>query len=97
MSERKAELERKSKETEITASLNIDGTGTGGLNLGGGASTAAISELTGGGTNSANIYGDLLTPGRPGEMLDFLKVSPDGKYVAVVRDQSIRDSSSFSF
>ncbi|MHC4223610.1 MAG: hypothetical protein ACYSUN_06450, partial [Planctomycetota bacterium] len=35
---------------------------------------------------STNLQGDLLTPGRLGEQLDFLAVSPDGKYVGVVRD-----------
>ncbi|MHC4952383.1 MAG: hypothetical protein ACYTGZ_00710 [Planctomycetota bacterium] len=74
--------------------LKLDGTGSDGLNLQGGTAKAQIDELTG---NSSLVYGDLLTPGRPGEMLDFLKVSGDGKYVAVVRDHTTRDSSSFSF
>ncbi len=44
---------------------------------------ATLKDLTG---NDADIYGDLLTPGRFGEEHDWLEVSPDGKYVAVVRD-----------
>ncbi len=44
---------------------------------------ASLKDLTG---NDADIYGDLLTPGRFGEEHDWLEVSPDGKYVAVVRD-----------
>jgi len=44
---------------------------------------AGLKDLTG---NDADIYGDLLTPGRFGEEHDWLEVSPDGKYVAVVRD-----------
>ena len=70
--------------------MTFDGTGAAGLDL----STATIKDLTG---NSNTIYGDLLTPGRPGERLDFAQVSGDGKYVAIVRDWSINDVSSFSF
>jgi hypothetical protein len=70
--------------------MEVDGTGSDGLDL----STAKITDLTG---NDSDIYGDLLTPGRPGEMMDFLKVSGDGKYVAVVRDWTTVDASSFSF
>jgi hypothetical protein len=36
--------------------------------------------------NSTWVAGDFLTPGRLGEGLDFMAVSPDGEYVAVVRD-----------
>ena len=56
-------------------------TGAGGLDL----AASVLKDLTG---NNSNVNGDLLTPGRPGEELDFLAVSPDGKYVAVVRDDS---------
>ena len=70
--------------------MQFDGTGADGLDLG----TAKITDLTG---NDSDIYGDLLTPGRPGERLDFLKVSKNGKYVAIVRDWTTADSTSFSF
>jgi len=56
-------------------------TGASGLDLG----SATIKDLSG---NNSNIYGDFLTPGRPGEELDFVAVSPDGKYVAAVRNVS---------
>ena len=46
-------------------------------------SAARLTDLTG---SDADIYGDLLTPGRIGEEHDWLAVSPDGRYVAVVRD-----------
>jgi len=59
-------------------------TGAGGLDL----AASTLKDLTG---QDGLIHGNLLTPGRPGEELDFLTVSPDGKYVAVVRD--INDSS----
>jgi len=70
--------------------LEFDGTGAGGLDL----ASATIKDLTG---STNTIYGDLLTPGRPGERLDFVTVSGNGKYVALVRDWSIADASSFSF
>jgi len=54
-------------------------TGASGLDLGG----STIKDLSG---NSSYIYGDYLSPGRPGEELDFLTVSPDGNYVAAVRN-----------
>ncbi|MHC4931559.1 MAG: hypothetical protein ACYTGV_05140, partial [Planctomycetota bacterium] len=57
-------------------------TGVQGLDL----DDSTLKDLTG---TSNLVYGDLLTPGRPGEELDFLAVSPDGKYVAVVRDQRV--------
>jgi hypothetical protein len=56
-------------------------TSGGDLNLTG----SGLSDLTG---NSSLIYGDLLGPGRPGEELDYLSVSDDGNYVAVVREVS---------
>ncbi|MHC4491815.1 MAG: hypothetical protein ACYTDU_09350, partial [Planctomycetota bacterium] len=62
-------------------------TGAGGLDL----AASTLKDLTG---QDGLIHGNLLTPGRPGEELDFLTVSPDGKYVAVVRD--IDDSSTYS-
>jgi len=51
-----------------------------GLDLG--AANATLRNLTSG------LTGDFLTPGRIGEEQDWLAVSPDGKYVAVVRDQN---------
>ena len=65
-------------------------TGATGLDLG----ASGLRDLTG---NSSLIYGDLLTPGRLGEELDFLAVSPDGKYVAVVRDYSVGSSYSSTY
>ncbi|MHC5052112.1 MAG: hypothetical protein ACYTGK_16060, partial [Planctomycetota bacterium] len=62
-------------------------TGAGGLDL----AASTLKDLTG---RDDRIHGNLLTPGRPGEELDFLTVSPDGKYVAVVRD--INDSSTYT-
>jgi hypothetical protein len=59
-------------------------TGAGGLDL----AASTLKDLTG---QDGLIHGNLLTPGRAGEELDFLAVSPDGRYVAVVRD--INDSS----
>jgi len=53
--------------------------GSGGLDLG----VSTLKDLTG---SDSRIYGDFLTPGRPGEELDFLAVSPDGNHVAAVRD-----------
>ncbi|NJN14097.1 MAG: hypothetical protein HC813_00030 [Planctomycetes bacterium] len=46
---------------------------------------ATVQDLTG---NDPEVYGDLLTPGRFGEEMDWLEVSPDGRFVAVVRDQT---------
>jgi hypothetical protein len=53
--------------------------GSAGLDLG----AATLKDLTGG---DSDIYGDLLSPGRLGEELDWLAVSDSGDYVAVVRD-----------
>jgi hypothetical protein len=50
----------------------------GGLDLG----PSTLKDLTG---NNANVYGDMLTPGRPGEETDRVAVSPLGDYVAAVR------------
>jgi hypothetical protein len=50
-----------------------------GLDLG----SATLKNHT---SNSSYLRGDLLTPGRLGEQLDFVAVSPDGNYAAVVRD-----------
>ena len=44
---------------------------------------STLKDLSG---SKSTVYGDYLTPGRPGEELDFVKVSPDGRFVAVVRD-----------
>jgi len=57
--------------------------------------SSTLRDLTG---NNSTIYGDLLTPGRFGEELDFLALSDDGKYAAVVREVSTNDgSTSFSY
>jgi hypothetical protein len=56
--------------------------GGAGLDLGG----ATLKDLTG---SDADIYGDLLTPGRLGEELDHVAVSDSGNYVAVVREMSV--------
>jgi hypothetical protein len=67
------------------------GTGATGLDLG----TSTLRDLTG---NSNLVYGDLLTPGRFGEELDFLALSDDGKYAAVVREVEVGDgNTSFSY
>lgn len=66
--------------------------GSTGLRLSGGSNT--LSDLTGA---DNRIYGDLLTPGRPGEDQDYLTMSPDGKYVAVVRDVSLTDYQYYTF
>jgi len=58
-----------------------DGQETTGLDLA--SSGTTIKDLSG---NDKRIYGDFLTPGRLGEELDFVAVSPDGKYVAAVRN-----------
>jgi len=55
--------------------------GGNGLDLGG--SGTVIKDLTG---HEKWICGDFLTPGRLGEELDFVAVSPDGNYVAAVRN-----------
>jgi hypothetical protein len=68
-------------------------TGATGLDL----AASTLKDLSG---DSSLVYGDLLPPGRPGEELDFMAVSPDGDYVAVVRDQragSGRSSSTFDY
>ncbi len=51
--------------------------------------TSALRDLTGG---DPEVYGDLLTPGRPGEELDYLALSDDGEYAAVVRDIQTTES-----
>ena len=51
-----------------------------------GAAGTTLKDLTG---NTSYIYGDLLTPGRPGEEQDWVTVSDSGKYVAVVREYGI--------
>ncbi len=58
--------------------LDLD-TGNQGLDL----ATSALRDLTG---SDPDIHGDLLTPGRPGEELDYLVLSDDGEFAAVVRD-----------
>jgi hypothetical protein len=58
--------------------LRLD-TGNGGLDLG----TSELLDLTGG---DAALHGDLLTPGRFGEELDYLALSDAGDVAAVVRD-----------
>jgi len=60
--------------------LEVSG-GASGLDLADKATT--IKDLSG---SDKSIHGDFLAPGRPGEELDFLSVSPDGKYVAAVRN-----------
>jgi len=62
--------------------------GTLGLDLTG-ALNATLTDLTA--ASPTVLGGDLLPPGRCGEQMDFLKVSPDGKYVAVVRDNDVVD------
>ena len=57
--------------------------GPGGIGLDLAASGTKIKDLSG---HETRIRGDYLTPGRLGEELDFLKVSPDGNYVAAVRN-----------
>ncbi|MCK6461448.1 MAG: hypothetical protein L6Q95_16330, partial [Planctomycetes bacterium] len=72
--------------------LELD-TEDGGLDLG----TSTLRDLTGG---DARIFGDLLTPGRFGEELDYLALSDDGRYAAVVRDIATEDhmpSSAFGY
>ena len=69
--------------------LNADATD--GLDLGAGAK---ITDLTG---DDKKVYGDLMPPGRPGEELDFLQMSGDGRYVAIVRDWTTADASDFGF
>jgi len=53
------------------------------------AANRTLTELTA--SSQAFLGGDLLTPGRLGEEQDWLAVSPDGKYVAVVRDNDVFD------
>ncbi len=72
--------------------LDLD-TGNGGLDLG----TSTLRDLTGA---DPRVHGDLLTPGRPGEELDYLALSDDGRYAAVVRDIATEDhmpSSAFGY
>jgi hypothetical protein len=64
--------------------LDLD-TGNGGLDLG----TSTLRDLTG---SDPDVYGDLLTPGRTGEELDYLALSDDGEYAAVVRDIATTES-----
>ncbi|MGH7163724.1 MAG: hypothetical protein ACREID_09590, partial [Planctomycetota bacterium] len=47
--------------------------------------------------NDNRVYGDLLTPGRPGEEQDWCTMSPDGRYVAVVRDNDVVDYVYYTF
>jgi hypothetical protein len=61
--------------------------GTGGTGLDLGAATT-LRDLTG---SSSTIYGDLLSPGRFGEELDFVALSDDGRFAAVVRDRQVGD------
>ena len=75
------------------ALLFIEMDTTGGLDLG----NSTVKDLSG---SDNRVYGDLLTPGRMGEEADFMNVSPDGKYVAVVRDIQVnggRDWGSYSY
>ncbi|MEE8105796.1 MAG: hypothetical protein V3T86_09710 [Planctomycetota bacterium] len=67
--------------------MNLDPDDEVGLDLGDGAELIDRSEA-----DPDVLGGDLLTPGRMGEELDFLKMSPDGRFVAVVRDLSARNS-----
>jgi hypothetical protein len=70
--------------------LDLDTGVTGnGLDL----ATSKLRDLTGG---DPGVYGDLLTPGRPGEELDYLALSDDGEYAAVVRDIRTTESMSSS-
>jgi hypothetical protein len=72
--------------------LDLD-TESGGLDLG----TSTLKDLTGG---DPRVCGDLLTPGRFGEELDYLVLSDDGRYAAVVRDIRTEDhmpSSAFGY
>ena len=65
--------------------------------LGGGLDVfnSTTRDLTG---SSSVIYGDLLTPGRYGEELDFLALSDDGRFAAVVREVEVGDgNTSFSY
>jgi hypothetical protein len=68
-------------------------TALGGLDLALG--TTVLRDLTG---DTATVYGDLLTPGRFGEELDFLALSDDGRFAAVVREIAVTDgNTSFSY
>jgi hypothetical protein len=58
-------------------------TGASGLDLN--TAGTVIKDLSG---SNSRIYGDFLPPGRMGEELDFLSVSPDGRFVAAVRNVS---------
>jgi hypothetical protein len=73
--------------------LTLATSAIGGLDLAAAGST--LRDLTG---SDSTINGDLLSPGRFGEELDFLSVSDDGKFAAVVRETGTDDgSTSFSF
>ncbi|MHC4579591.1 MAG: hypothetical protein ACYTFD_18690, partial [Planctomycetota bacterium] len=65
-------------------------TGATGLDL----AASTLKDLTGG---DSDIYGDLLTGGRFGEELDFVALSDDGAYAAVVRDINTQDRSISTF
>jgi hypothetical protein len=72
--------------------LRLD-TANRGLDLG----TSQLRDLTGA---DPGIRGDLLTPGRQGEELDYLALSDDGGYAAVVRDSQTGEnmpSSAFGY
>jgi len=62
--------------------MELDTAGGSGLNL----STSTLRDLTG---SDSDVYGDLLSPGRFGEEMDFLVLSDDGAYAAVVREQGV--------
>jgi hypothetical protein len=50
-------------------------------------SSSPLRDLTG---SDPDVYGDLLSPGRFGEEHDFLVLSDDGAYAAVVREYSVQ-------
>jgi hypothetical protein len=71
--------------------MALSTTALGGLDV----AASTLRDLTG---NTSTVYGDLLTPGRSGEELDFLALSDDGRFAAVVREYAINDgSTSFSY
>ncbi|MHC5044770.1 MAG: hypothetical protein ACYTGI_20615, partial [Planctomycetota bacterium] len=57
-------------------------------------SSTTLKDLTG---NTSYVYGDLLTPGRPGEEQDWLTVSDSGDYAAVVREYGTSYSSYYYY
>jgi len=71
--------------------MELNSDATVGLDL---AGNAEITDLSG---SDADVYGDLMPPGRQGEELDFLQLSGDGRYVAVVRDWSVKDGFTFLY